>query len=223
MPIPSAAPGSPERPNSTEVHPYLCRHAWGVPEHDGDDAHSEVAEREELRRVPPLRGLSDDGGTEYSPDRHAAANDPDLDSAAVELSDDEHDEQDQEEALRDLADGVDEEQRSQPALGEDRAYSGTYAAGDDVTGVFVGGDRSGVGSHERGRDRDGEERGRVDDDDGADTAEADGEASERGADEPSQTRTGRVGSVGNRQLIRRHDSREQGDGRRVVDLCVRIA
>ena len=175
--------------------------------------------RPERPNIHRCAGLSDDRGTEYSPDRHAPANDPDIDTAAVELSDDEHDEQHQEEALCDLAEGVDEEQRSQPALGEDRAYSGAYAAGDDVTGVFVGGDRSGVGSHERGRGRDGEERGRVDDDDGADTAEADSESSERGADEPSQTRTGRVGSVGNRQLIRRHDSWEQGDGRRVVDLC----
>ena len=117
---PECSTGEAGEAEENEVHPHLCRHARGVPEHDGDDAHAEVAEREELRRAPPLRGLSDDGGTEYSPDRHAPANDPDIDTAAVELSDDEHDEQDQEEALRDLAEGVDEEQRSQPALGEDR-------------------------------------------------------------------------------------------------------
>ena len=104
-------------------------------------------------------------------------------------------------------------------MGEDRACSGTYAGGDDVTGVFVGDRVALVLTNEVAIAT--ARNGAVHDDDGAMSAEADSEASERGADEPSQTRTGRVGAS-HRQLIRRHDSWEQGDGRGDVDL-VRIA
>lgn len=82
-----------------------------------------------------------------------------LDSAALESSDNEYDKQHQKEALGDLAECVDEQQRSQRALGPDRVEPCPDSASDDVAGHGVGGDRPCVGSYERCCDRYSEKRG----------------------------------------------------------------
>ena len=98
--------------------------AGSVPEDEGDRAHADVASGEQGDRAQPVGVPADEQRAGDRSDRHAAPDQTDLDTAALQLVDHEHDEQHDEESLSDLSEAVDEHERPDLLAMEHDAQAG---------------------------------------------------------------------------------------------------